>query len=136
MKKYILVILAMGFTTLCFAQNTYQAQILDEESGNPLVGASLYFPQLEIGGTADSNGLVSVSGIPDGSHNLQVQYLGYETQFAKVTFPLENKELIVFSLHHAHEELETLVVQSNRSSRLIEDVPTRVEIIAGEELSE
>lgn len=136
MKKYILAILAMGFSTLCFAQNTYQAQILDEESGNPLEGATLYFPQLEIGGTADSKGLVSASGIPDGTHNLQVQYLGYETQVLKVTLPLENKELVIFRLHHAHEELETLVVQSNRSSRVIEDVPTRVEIIAGEELSE
>ena len=65
MRKYILTILAMGFSTLCFAQNTYQAQILDEESGNPLVGATLYFPQLEIGGTADSKGLVSfASTIP------------------------------------------------------------------------
>ena len=95
MKKYILAILAMGFSTLCFAQNTYQARIIDKESGNPLVGATLYFPQLEIGGTADSKGLVSVSDIRDGTHDLQVQYLGYETQFLKVTFPLENTETVV-----------------------------------------
>src|SRR5690606_3052735 len=106
MKRYIMALLAMGFSTLCFAQTTYQAQILDQESGDPLAGATLYFPQLEIGGTADSKGWVSVSNIPEGTHHLQVQYLGYETQHLKVTFPLDDKELVIFRLHHAHEELE------------------------------
>src|SRR5690606_28078156 len=110
MKRYIIALLFMGLSTLCFAQNTYQAQILDEESGNPLAGATLYFPQLEIGGTADNKGWVSVSNIPEGTHNLQVQYLGYETQHLKVTFPLEDKELAIIRLHHAHEELKVLLV--------------------------
>ncbi len=38
---------------------------------------------------------------------------------------------------HGHEEIEEVVViQSTRSSRTIEDIPTRIELIAGEELAE
>jgi iron complex outermembrane receptor protein len=136
MLRTILAILVIGLSTLSFAQNTFKAQILDEESNEPLPGATLYFPQLELGESADQEGVVSIANIPNGTHNLQIQFLGYETQRLKITFPLESSETIIFKLEHGHEELEVLLVQSNRSSRVIEDVPTRVEIIAGEELAE
>ncbi|WP_439474833.1 TonB-dependent receptor [Algoriphagus formosus] len=136
MLRTILAILVMGLSTLSFAQNTFKAQILDQESNEPLPGATLYFPQLELGESADQEGVVSIANIPNGTHNLQIQFLGYETQRLKITFPLESSETMIFKLEHEHEELEVLLVQSNRSSRVIEDVPTRVEIIAGEELAE
>lgn len=136
MTRIILTIMAWGLSTLAFAQNTYTAQILDEESREPLPGATLYFPQLQKGASADEEGLASVMDIPDGTYSLQIQFLGYEDQRLKVTFPLASSEKVIFRLEHEHEELEVLLVQSNRSSRVIEDVPTRVEIIAGEELAE
>ncbi|GAB2498905.1 TonB-dependent receptor [Algoriphagus taiwanensis] len=136
MTRIILALMAWGLSTLAFAQNTYTAQILDEESGTPLPGATLYFPQLQKGASADAKGLATVVDIPDGTYSLQVQFLGYETLRLKVTFPLASSERAIFRLEHEHEELEVLLVQSNRSSRVIEDVPTRVEIIAGEELAE
>lgn len=42
----------------------------------------------------------------------------------------------MIALHHDEEELEAIVVRSMRSSRVIEDIPSRVEVIAGEELAE
>ena len=39
-------------------------------------------------------------------------------------------------MHHAYDELDEIIVNSTRSSRTIEDNPTRLEFIAGEELSE
>jgi len=42
----------------------------------------------------------------------------------------------MFEMHHSHDELEELFVSSTRSSRTIQDTPTRVEFIAGEELAE
>jgi iron complex outermembrane receptor protein len=136
MHRFSLVVLALCLSTLAVAQTTFKAQILENESGNPLEGATLYFPQLELGGTADEKGWVSVAAIPNGTHTLLVQYLGYETLRLRLSFPLESAEPPVYRLEEEEEELEILLVQSNRSSRVIEDVPTRVEIIAGEELSE
>src|SRR5690606_7750163 len=64
-------------------------------------------------------------------------FLGFETLKFQRTFPLEGgAQTDTLSLHNHEDELEELVVRSVRSSRLIEDVPTRVEIIAGEELGE
>lgn len=136
MTRIIMAIMAWALSTLAFAQNTFTAQILDEESGEPLPGATLYFPQLQKGASADEEGLAAVRDIPDGTYSLQIQFLGYEDKRLKVSFPLASSEKAIFRLEHEHEELEVLLVQSNRSSRVIEDVPTRVEIIAGEELAE
>ena len=136
MHRFTLLVIALCLSTLSLAQTTFKAQILENESGNPLVGATLYFPQLELGGSSDEKGWVSVAAIPNGTHTLLVQYLGYETLRLRLIFPQEGAEPPVYRLEPEEEELEILLVQSNRSSRVIEDVPTRVEIIAGEELSE
>ena len=119
------------------AQNRFQARILEAETGEPLLGVSVYFPQLQIGGTTDASGKVTISDIPNGSHRLRISYVGFETLVRTLSFPLgdaaQNQE---FQLQAAHEEMEEVVIRSTRSTRTIEDIPTRVEFIAGEELAE
>jgi len=120
-----------------FSQNTYQAIIQEKESGEPLPGATVFIQQIELGGITNENGLVQLNNIPNGSYTIEIRFLGYTTLKTSKTFPNNDSgEPEIFELDHSDEEMEVLVVQSNRSSRVIEDVPTRVEIIAGEELSE
>src|SRR6185436_8033247 len=53
------------------------------------------------------------------------------------SFPMASPEAVDIFLEESedHEE-EEVVIQSTRSSRTIQDIPTRVEFIAGEELDE
>ena len=68
---------------------------------------------------------------------IEISFLGYETFGYARAFPLSaNFVNEIIELEHGHEEFEEIVVQSTRSSRTIEDIPTRIEFIAGEELSE
>ena len=64
--------MSLGLSNQVSAPNTFKAQILDDSSGEPLAGATLYFPQLELGGSSDENGWVSVAAIPDGTCTLLV----------------------------------------------------------------
>jgi len=50
--------------------------IKDKESGETLIGAAIYFPELKTGTISNAFGFFSIS-IPDGDHTLQVSYLGY-----------------------------------------------------------
>jgi iron complex outermembrane receptor protein len=137
MLKYILSFVAMLWAGHAFSQNTYQAIIQEKESGEPLPGATVFIQQIELGGITNENGLVQLNNIPNGSYTIEIRFLGYTTLKTSKTFPNNDSgEPEIFELDHSDEEMEVLVVQSNRSSRVIEDVPTRVEIIAGEELSE
>ncbi|WP_343849353.1 TonB-dependent receptor [Algoriphagus jejuensis] len=137
MTKYILACLAMFWANDIYSQNTYRAIVKNHETNETLPGASVQLLELAKGSITDQNGLVLLEDVPDGTFTLEVRFLGFETMKIKKTFPLGNAEKPEELFLHNHEdELEELVVQSIRSSRLIEDVPTRVEIIAGEELAE
>ncbi|WP_026969128.1 TonB-dependent receptor [Algoriphagus terrigena] len=137
MTKYILLCLAMFWANLAFSQNSYRAIVKDHETDQPLPGASVQVLELGKGGVADESGAVLIEELPNGIYTLEVRFLGFETLKFQRTFPMESgAEPEVLFLHNHEDELEELVVQSTRSTRLIEDVPTRVEIIAGEELAE
>lgn len=135
--KYVLFVFLFLNSQLVHDQNTFFATVIDHEDGTPLVGVTVYFPSLNIGSTTNRLGEVIINNIPDGTQTIEIRYLGFETITIIRTFPLpETLQNQVFELHHDHEELEEITISSTRSSRTIEDIPTRVEFIAGEELTE
>lgn len=135
--KYTFFLLLFFWNQTTQAQNVFIATVVDHEKETPLVGVTVFFPSLNIGNTTGLNGEVSIENIPDGTHSIELRYLGFETLIITRTFPLSIAEQSqVFELHHAHEEMEEITISSTRSSRTIEDIPTRVEFIAGEELTE
>ncbi|HEY0742104.1 MAG TPA: TonB-dependent receptor [Chryseosolibacter sp.] len=119
-----------------FSQNTLQAVVRDSEDHEPLVGASATVLGTSLGATANEDGIIEISNLPDGHHTVRFSFLGYEGKEISVSFPLTSTEPVVVLLSSAHEELEAIVISSTRSSRTIADIPTRVEFIAGEELDE
>ncbi|MCG8372948.1 MAG: TonB-dependent receptor [Balneolales bacterium] len=125
----------LGIISPVAAQNSFIASVINHENEEPLVGVTVFFPELQIGGTTNFEGIVSILNVPDGTHTIRFSFVGFETLITQRTFPNE-LGIETFKLHHGHEELEEVFVNSTRSSRTIEDSPTRVEFIAGEELSE
>ncbi|WP_332910942.1 TonB-dependent receptor [Algoriphagus boritolerans] len=115
---------------------SYQAQIIDKESELPLVGATLQLINTPFAAVADEEGMIRLEAVPNGSYTIEVRFLGYRTARFERSFPNESDEVELIALHHDEEELEAIVVRSMRSSRVIEDIPSRVEVIAGEELAE
>lgn len=135
--KYLLGGLTLLLSQAVFAQHTFKARVVDHESQEPLVGVTVSFPTLSIGDVTDPDGQVIVNNIPAGQHPVDISFVGYESLLIKITFPQPaSQQDRTFELHHAHTEMEEVVITSTRSSRTIEDIPTRVEFIAGEELAE
>ena len=135
--KIILIVLSLSGFFRLHAQNEFKAKIVDHETGDPLFGVTVLIPELEIGGTTPESGQITMDGIPDGEYKVRFSYIGYETVERTFTFPLRaDQGTPTIELHAAHQELEQVTISSTRSTRSIEDIPTRVEFIAGEELSE
>ncbi|WP_461532805.1 TonB-dependent receptor [Sinomicrobium sp.] len=129
-----MLLLVCGIT---YAQYTFEATVKDQTSKNPLFGASLFIKSLNKGTSTDSNGQASLSDIPEGSYTLFIQYIGYEPLEVELSFPLpSDRQHQVYYLQESHEEMEEVIITSTRSTRTIEDIPTRIEFIAGEELAE
>ena len=136
MKHIVTVLLLLCLYGTALAQSTFTATIKDEESKEALFGVSVFIPQLEKGAASDVQGKVAINEIPDGTYAILITHLGYESIKLKKSFPMNQQEELTLLMSHAHEEMEEIVILSTRSSRTIEDIPTRVEVIAGEELAE
>ncbi|MHC1707295.1 MAG: carboxypeptidase-like regulatory domain-containing protein [Bacteroidales bacterium] len=52
-------------------------RIIDQESGEPLIGAAIYFTETKSGAVTDVNGYFTISLKP-GSYDIRVEYIGYE----------------------------------------------------------
>ncbi|RYE58550.1 MAG: TonB-dependent receptor [Sphingobacteriales bacterium] len=138
MKKIILLVAMLAFTTFSYAQNTYKAIVKDAKTNQPISGASVKVLNTTLGSSADSAGMVTISNIPSGPQIIQFSYIGYTSVTQTITFPMtQTSQAVIFlEIAEEEEELEEVVISSTRSSRTIDNIPTRVEVIAGEELDE
>src|SRR5690606_24367446 len=106
---------------------------------------------------------VVLTNIPSGKQVIEYSYVGYISKTDTLIFPLVDNGPVVVMLEslaghddaddehneerhsdgeHSdhedleHEHLEEVVISATRSSRTIDNIPTRVEVISGEELDE
>ena len=119
------------------AQNTLKITVKDTLSSEPLIGVTAFIAQINKGAISNEQGEIYFDSLASGVFSLNISHVGYVSKAYTFNFKLskEKQEKIVY-LHSQTEEMEEIILVSTRSSRTIADVPTRVEVIAGEELSE
>ena len=132
---YVLLCAVFSMNTV-FAQNTFKAIITDSESNDLLMGVTVAVKGTQNGALTDDNGMLEIKNIPDGKQHFIISYLGYEKKEVDFVFPLQSNEYISIKIIPQHTELEEIFVETTRSSRTIENVPTRVEAIELEEIEE
>lgn len=133
--KQLLTILGLLTVIMVNAQNTFRAIILDNDSQEPLIGATATLEGTNIGGTSGPEGLVTINNIPDGKQQIVFSFVGYEQLEVSYTFPLTEDQPVQV-LMESGEELEEVVVSATRSRATIEEIPTRTEVLTAEELGE
>ena len=119
------------------AQNTLKITVKDTLSSEPLIGVTAFIAQINKGAISNEQGVIYFDSLDSGVFSLNISHVGYVSKAYTFNFELskELQQKIVY-LHSQTEEMEEIILVSTRSSRTIADVPTRVEVIAGEELSE
>ena len=136
MKYYILPVMAMFFAFHGLAQNTFTAIVRDSETKEPLIGATVLVRGTTNGSTTDQSGFAQLNNIPNGRTVILIRSVGYEEIANGYIFPLVEQQPIEILLSTVEEEMDEVIVTATRSSRTIEDAPTRLEAISGEELEE
>jgi len=140
MKKYFVLSIALLFAIISHAQNTLRAVIKDAKTQEPLIGATASITATAQGAVSDTSGTVILSNIPDGKQTIKFTYVGYEPRIDTLDFPLLQEQTLTILLMPAGkgegQELEAVVIGATRTSRTIATIPTRVEVISGEELDE
>lgn len=111
--------------------------IKNSEEKEPLAGATATISTLNKTTVADSLGIATFADIAPGTYTVTVSFVGLEEKQVSVTVPMATEEPLEVLLEEGEEhEAEEVVVTATRISRTIANIPTRVEVISGEELAE
>jgi len=133
MKKIFFLLLLLSAATI-HAQNTFRATIKSNETKQLIPNVTVALNKTVVLSNAD--GLVELKNIPDGKQIISFSHTGYVTKIDTLIFPLPSTEAIEILLVVEEEEIEKVIVQSTRTSRTINNTPTRIETIDGEEVEE
>ena len=138
MKKILLLLAAVLFSAVAYSQHTFKAIIKDAKTNQLLPGASISLLNNNKAAIADSSGTAILNDIATGKQFIVFSYFGYQKRTDTLEFPLTQSAPMIVLLEPAedHEELEEIVISATRGSRTIANIPTRIEVIAGEELDE
>jgi outer membrane receptor for ferrienterochelin and colicins len=136
MNKYILSIKLILILCLSLQAQTsdIQIKVITEPENEPLMGATVYFEELEKGAVTNFDGIAEFTEIPNGQHQIIISFLGFETFKTTIQIPSNNE--LVFKLQEGGNQLDAVVLQSTRSTRTVRKIPTRIEFIGSEELGE
>jgi len=117
-----------------YTQHTLTINIRSAEDNTPLAGATASVTPANISMVADSAGVVRFTNLPAGSYTVNISFVGMSGKLYQVEVPAQL--VLDVSLEAGEEEEEEIVVRATRISRAIANIPTRVEVISGEELAE
>lgn len=114
MKIRFIMCVMLFLTQIVDAQNKITGKITSE--GNlPLVGATVFVPDMNKGTVSDNNGQFELTNLPSGNMKVQISYIGYSNRIETVNLRGNEVELNV-SLKQTVIEAEEIVVSGGYNS--------------------
>ena len=135
MKTLLVTLIGILFAVKSYSQHSLKIIVRDDEK-KPLAGATLTIKPVNRTSITDSLGVATFNDLAPGEYSLSVSFVGFEEVSESLNIPRSSDEPFEITLEPSEEEEEEVIITSTRTSRSIKDVPTRVEIISGEELGE
>jgi len=104
------VLLVSAVSLAAQGQGAFTGLVVDNAGGIPLPGARITFPELEIGGWTDNRGEFTIVNIPQGTHVIELTYIGYQTYVSKVEIVAEKTSYKLIKMIEADIETEEIVI--------------------------
>ena len=124
-KKLVVVLILLGTipASLLCAQTASTKEnvhcvlgkVVDEQSGDPLMGVVLQLIESQLKVTTDAEGEYTILGVKAGKHTMQVDFLGYETQ--RIEIVVDGEEVVSkdIQLSAKNYDMDEVVVSANRN---------------------
>ncbi|MCQ2096137.1 MAG: TonB-dependent receptor [Bacteroidaceae bacterium] len=115
-KLWLFIACALISTSMAFAQKTVTGTVIEAETGEPVIGASVRVDGTSLGQATDIDGKFSIANVPNSAKNLQVSYVGLKTKVVPIrpsqTISMESdakalKEVFIVAFGTATKETYT-----------------------------
>ncbi len=133
-KQTWLLILCL-FPFFAVAQNSVTVHLEDAKNKSAVPAGTITVKALKLSIVANDNGFAEFN-IPAGKYIFHISGAGYEETELNVDVPTDRKDTINILLQPDEELLDALTISSTRSNRSFDNTPTRVEVLAAEEINE
>ena len=120
MKHFLIAILLLP--TILFAQTgIIEGRVYDEINNEPIIGANISILGTTFGASTDIDGNYKIEALQAALYNIEVSYIGYETQ-TKFEVQVTNSKSIRldFALKQSSNVIDSVVIKANPFERKIE----------------
>lgn len=134
----VMIVFCMG-TTNAFGQSAMDKEIigrvLDDKSGEPLIGVNVMIKGTFLGAATDANGEFRIESVPLGVYQIEASMIGYKRQVKEVAHAIPGQRSEVeFRLESTVIFQPTVVVTASKRRQNIEDASTSVDIVGKNEI--
>lgn len=132
MKRIYLFLLFMGFVMFAAAEPSVKGSALngtvtDAVDGKPLVGVTVYLPELNVGTVTDADGRYVIKNLPNRRISVHVSYLGHNTIIESVAL---NKDMTKdFVMHESTALVNEVVVSGLAGESLLKESPSPMSVV-------
>jgi iron complex outermembrane receptor protein len=127
---YFILLSTLWFFNIKAQENSTLKGIITDETGKPLIGASININSLSKNTITDIAGSYQLQNIKFGTYSIQVAYLGYESQ--KISIFLNQSETARnFILKESSFQLDGIIVTAQKREQLNKDVPIAITSYGG-----
>jgi len=125
MKNLILLLfLLIVLPFSAAAQHTIEGTVTDEETGSPLVSATVQLVELNRATVTGRNGLFRFNNIPEGTYTLRISFVGHKTINNSIQVPVD-QDMLEFRMEEEVLTSEEVFVTASPIGSAIEYQPAQ-----------
>ncbi|RMG85855.1 MAG: TonB-dependent receptor, partial [Bacteroidetes bacterium] len=132
MKKLLAILVFASMTVIGFGQGSIKGIVLDQETGDGLIGATVVLKGTSLGTTTDFDGSFEIAPVSDGTYTVVISFTGYETIEKEATVSGRPVDLGSVSMGFASVGLEEINVVA--SVAIDRRTPVAVSTLKGAEI--
>ena len=106
----------LGLANMAMAQEgSLSGKIVDQETGEELIGATAFIPSTGQGSVTDIYGNYQIKGIAPGSYTLEISYVSYQKQIIQNVQIIDGKNTVInVTLALETDQLQEVVITAER----------------------
>ena len=106
----ILLVLLFSFPVLVLAQGTITGSVYDADTGDPLPGAQVIIPSINLGSVSNLDGSYEIENVPAGDYVLEARFIGYAAERQSISVVSGQSIEADFTMGAAAIDLDEVVV--------------------------
>ncbi len=135
MCRFIAVACVLWFSITAIRAQSITGQIIDGETGQPLPGATVLLPTLDLGTTTNASGSYTLALSSQGTYRIVFSFVGYKTETRSVTFHDDEFETLNIVLTPSFVEVGDVTVSAKARSSDILSTPQSIAVVDSDALA-